>query len=70
MREKVKNLLSTATSPMTASDVGLILGIPSEDAKRILDSLVDDGEMNYAKVHSALGFNVVTEIKLADQPRP
>ena len=65
MREKIKNLLSTATSPMTASDVGLILGISTNEAKRILDSLVDDGEMNYAKVHSALGFKVVSEIKLA-----
>ena len=64
MREKIKNLLSTATSPMTASDVGLILGISTNEAKRILDSLVDDGEMNYAKVHSALGFKVVSEIKL------
>jgi predicted ArsR family transcriptional regulator len=49
---------------MTASDVAAKVGISTEEAKRILDSLVNDGEMNYAKVHSALGFNVVSEIKL------
>lgn len=67
MKEKVRNLLETAARPMTAGDVGLTLGISTEEAKRILDSLVDDGEMSYAKVHSALGFNVVTEIKLQDK---
>ena len=65
MRDRIKRLIDSSTRPMTASDVAAKLGIPTEEAKRILDSLVDDGEMNYAKVHSALGFDVVSEIKLA-----
>lgn len=70
MRDRVKRMIDSSTRPMTASDVAAKLGIPTEEAKRILESLVEDGEMNSFRKHSAIGFSIATEIKLAGQPRP
>ena len=65
MRDRIKRLIDSSTRPMTASDVAAKLGIPTEEAKRILESLVEDGEMGYFRKHSALGHSIITEIKMA-----